>query len=119
MLRAANKREMTEQITQKRISSFVKSESFKIVKENEKFLEAERLEMRTNQDIESMLEFGMCPGIENYSRHIDRRKSGERPYCLVDYFPDDFLCLIDEAHVTVPQVGAMYEGDRSRACISG
>ena len=83
-------------------------------KENEKYLEAERLEMRTNQDIESMLEFGICPGIENYSRHIDRRKPGERPFCLIDYFPKDFLLFIDESHVTFPQLRGMYNGDRSR-----
>ena len=83
-------------------------------KSNEKYLEAERLEMRTNQDVESMLEFGICPGIENYSRHIDRRKPGERPFCLVDYFPKDFLLFIDESHVTFPQLRGMYNGDRSR-----
>ena len=79
-----------------------------------KLLEAERLELRTNQDMESMLEFGMCPGIENYSRHIDKRKPGERPWCLIDYFPDDFLMFIDESHVTFPQLRGMYNGDRSR-----
>ncbi len=83
-------------------------------KENGKFLEAERLEMRTNQDMESMLEFGMCPGIENYSRHIDKRKPGERPFCLLDYFPEDFLMFVDESHVSFPQVRGMYLGDRSR-----
>lgn len=83
-------------------------------REQEKYLEAERLEMRTNQDIESMLEFGMCPGIENYSRHIDGRKPGERPFCLMDYFPDDFLLFVDESHVTFPQLRGMYNGDRSR-----
>ena len=83
-------------------------------KEQEKYLEAERLEMRTNQDVESMLEFGMCPGIENYSRHIDKRKPGERPFCLVDYFPKDYLLIIDESHVTLPQLRGMYNGDRSR-----
>ena len=83
-------------------------------KENGKLLEAERLEMRTKQDIENMLEFGMCPGIENYSRHIDKRKPGERPFSLIDYFPKDFLLVIDESHVTLPQVRGMYNGDRSR-----
>ena len=78
-------------------------------------LEAERLQMRTNQDIESLLEFGMCPGIENYSRHIDKRKPGERPWCLLDYFPkDDFLLIIDESHATFPQIRGMYNGDRAR-----
>ena len=83
-------------------------------KENGKLLEAERLEMRTNQDMESMQEFGMCPGIENYSRHIDKRKPGERPWCLIDYFPEDFLLFVDESHVTFPQLRGMYLGDRSR-----
>ncbi|MBE6134550.1 MAG: excinuclease ABC subunit UvrB [Erysipelotrichaceae bacterium] len=79
-----------------------------------KLLEAERLEMRTRQDMESMLEFGRCPGIENYSRHIDGRKPGQRPYSLIDYMPEDFLLLIDESHVTFPQIRGMYNGDRSR-----
>lgn len=79
-----------------------------------KLLEAERLSMRTNQDMESMLEFGMCPGIENYSRHIDKRKPGERPFCLIDYFPDDFILFVDESHVTLPQIRGMYNGDRAR-----
>ena len=83
-------------------------------KENEKFLEAERLELRTNQDMESMQEFGMCPGIENYSRHIDKRAPGTRPWCLIDYFPKDFLLFVDESHVTFPQLRGMYNGDRSR-----
>ena len=89
-------------------------ERLEFFKSNEKYLEAKRLEMRTNQDIESMLEFGICPGIENYSRHIDRRKPGERPFCLIDYFPKDFLLFIDESHVTFPQLRGMYNGDRSR-----
>ena len=79
-----------------------------------KLLEAERLELRTNQDIESMQEFGMCPGIENYSRHIDKRAPGTRPWCLIDYFPDDFLLFVDESHATFPQLRGMYNGDRSR-----
>ncbi len=79
-----------------------------------KLLEAERLEMRTRQDIESMLEFGRCPGIENYSRHIDGRKEGQRPYTLIDYMPKDFLLLVDESHVTFPQIRGMYNGDRAR-----
>ena len=79
-----------------------------------KLLEAERLEMRTRQDIESMLEFGRCPGIENYSRHIDGRKEGERPFTLLDYMPKDFLLLVDESHVTFPQIRGMYNGDHSR-----
>ena len=89
-------------------------ERLKYFKENGKLLEAERLEMRTRQDIENMLEFGRCPGIENYSRHIDKRKEGQRPYTLMDYFPKDFLLVVDESHVTFPQVRGMYNGDRSR-----
>lgn len=79
-----------------------------------KLLEAERLEMRTKQDIDSLKEFGMCPGIENYSRHIDGRNEGEKPFCLMDYFPKDYLLIVDESHVTLPQVRGMYNGDRSR-----
>lgn len=79
-----------------------------------KLLEAERLEQRTNYDLEMMEELGFCSGIENYSRHIDGRKPGETPYCLLDYFPDDYLLFVDESHVTLPQVRGMYEGDRSR-----
>jgi excinuclease ABC subunit B len=79
-----------------------------------KLLEAQRLRMRTSYDIEMMRQVGFCSGIENYSRHIDGRESGSAPNCLLDYFPDDFLLVIDESHVTVPQIGAMYEGDMSR-----
>ena len=79
-----------------------------------KLLEAERLEMRTRQDMESMREFGRCPGIENYSRHIDGRKPGQRPFTLIDYMPEDYLLLLDESHVTIPQIRGMYNGDRSR-----
>ncbi len=77
-------------------------------------LEAQRLETRTRYDVEMMREMGFCPGIENYSRYFDGREPGERPYCLLDYFPDDFMMVIDESHVSVPQIGAMYAGDRSR-----
>ncbi|MFN4082899.1 MAG: excinuclease ABC subunit UvrB [Bacteroidia bacterium] len=79
-----------------------------------KFIEAKRLEERTNFDLEMIRELGYCNGIENYSRYMDRRKPGERPFCLIDYFPKDFLLIIDESHVTVPQIRAMYGGDRSR-----
>ncbi len=79
-----------------------------------KLLEAQRLESRTKYDIEMMIETGYCSGIENYSRIIDRRKQGERPSCLLDYFKGDYLLLVDESHVTLPQVRGMYEGDRSR-----
>ncbi len=90
------------------------AERLEYFKREGKLLEAERLEMRTRQDIESLLEFGRCPGIENYSRHIDKRKPGQRPWCLMDYFPKDYLLLVDESHVTFPQVRGMYFGDRSR-----
>jgi excinuclease ABC subunit B len=79
-----------------------------------KLLEAHRLETRTNFDVEMLMEMGICAGIENYSRHLSGRDEGERPACLIDYFPDDWLLVIDESHATVPQVGGMYEGDRSR-----
>src|SRR5687767_15351911 len=79
-----------------------------------KLLEAQRLESRTNFDIEMMLEIGTCAGIENYSRHLSGRESGERPACLFDYFPEDFLVVIDESHVTLPQIGGMFNGDRAR-----
>ena len=79
-----------------------------------KLLEAQRLRMRTQFDIEMMLQLGFCSGIENYSRHIDGREVGSPPNCLLDYFPEDFLCVIDESHITVPQIGAMHEGDASR-----
>ncbi len=79
-----------------------------------KLLEAQRLRMRTTYDLELMQQMGSCAGIENYSRHIDGREAGSPPNCLLDYFPEDFLIVIDESHVTVPQIGAMYEGDMSR-----
>jgi len=80
----------------------------------EKYVEAQRLEQRTKFDIEMMREIGYCSGIENYSRHMDARPPGSRPFCLFDYFPKDYLLIIDESHVTVPQIRAMYNGDRSR-----
>lgn len=83
-------------------------------KDQKRFLEAKRLEERTLYDLEMMKEIGFCPGIENYSRYMDRRQPGERPFCLLDYFARDFLLVIDESHVTVPQIGAMFGGDRSR-----
>jgi len=85
-----------------------------VLRSEEKYLEAQRLEQRTMFDIEMMQEIGFCPGIENYSRYLAGRKPGERPYCLFDYFPKDFLLIVDESHQTVPQIGAMYGGDRSR-----
>jgi excinuclease ABC subunit B len=79
-----------------------------------KLLESHRLRQRTQYDMEMLREMGFCSGIENYSRILDGRKPGERPYCLIDYFPKDFVCFVDESHQTVPQIGGMYEGDRSR-----
>jgi excinuclease ABC subunit B len=79
-----------------------------------KLVEAQRLRMRTTYDLEMMQQMGFCNGIENYSRHIDGRPGGSAPHCLLDYFPDDFLLVVDESHVTIPQIGAMYEGDMSR-----
>ena len=83
-------------------------------KDHAKLLEAQRLEFRTKYDLEMLREVGYCPGIENYSRHLSGRAAGERPGCLLDYFPRDFLCFIDESHVTAPQVRGMHEGDRAR-----
>lgn len=79
-----------------------------------KLLEAQRLEQRTNYDLEMLREVGFCTGVENYSRHLTLREEGETPFCLLDFFPDDYLMIIDESHVTVPQIGGMYNGDRSR-----
>ena len=79
-----------------------------------KLLEEERLDMRTRHDLESLEEFGICPGIENYSRHIDGRKPGEPPFCLIDYLPKDYLLFVDESHVSIPQIYGMYKGDRAR-----
>jgi len=89
-------------------------EQLKYFRKEEKYLEAQRIEQRTRFDIEMMKEIGYCSGIENYSRHMDGRSSGSRPYTLFDYFPKDFLIIIDESHVTVPQLRAMYNGDRKR-----
>ena len=94
-----------EQDLQKRIAEFEK---------DGKLLEAQRIAQRTNYDMEMMREIGYCQGIENYSRYFDGRKPGDAPYSLLDYFPKDFLCFIDESHVTVPQIRAMYNGDRAR-----
>ncbi|ERT60498.1 excinuclease ABC subunit UvrB [Megasphaera vaginalis (ex Srinivasan et al. 2021)] len=89
-------------------------EQLKLLKEAGRLLEAQRLEQRTRYDMEMMEEMGYCSGIENYSRHLSGRQAGEAPYTLLDYFPDDFLIMIDESHVTLPQLRAMYAGDRSR-----
>ena len=90
------------------------AERIKYFKENDMLLEAQRIEQRTSYDIEMMREIGFCQGIENYSRHISGREPGSAPFTLLDYFPDDFLLMVDESHVTIPQVRAMYHGDRSR-----
>ena len=84
------------------------------MKAENKLVEAQRLEQRTLYDIEMLTEIGFCTGIENYSRHLSQRPAGSRPYTLLDYFPKDFVLMIDESHVTLPQVRGMYEGDRSR-----
>ena len=89
-------------------------ERVKAFKDDDKLLEAQRIEQRTKYDIEMLKEIGFCQGIENYSRHITGRKPGEKPYTLMDFFPDDYLIIIDESHVTVPQVRGMYAGDKSR-----
>ncbi|WP_114045086.1 excinuclease ABC subunit UvrB [Acidipropionibacterium virtanenii] len=85
-----------------------------VLERDGKLLEAQRLKMRTNYDVEMMRQVGSCAGIENYSRHIDGREPGSAPNCLLDYFPEDFLLVVDESHVTIPQIGGMYEGDMSR-----
>lgn len=89
-------------------------ERLKELRAQNKLLEAQRLEQRTRHDLEMLREMGFCQGIENYSRHLTGRAPGEPPYTLLDYFPEDFLIMVDESHVTIPQIGAMYEGDRSR-----
>jgi excinuclease ABC subunit B len=89
-------------------------ERLRYLRDNNKLVEAQRLEQRTRYDIEMMQEIGFCQGIENYSRHISGREPGSAPFTLIDYFPEDFLLVVDESHVTLPQVGAMYRGDRSR-----
>ncbi|CAK7084953.1 excinuclease ABC subunit UvrB [Tissierella sp.] len=89
-------------------------ERLKELRGKEKLLEAQRLEQRTRYDLEMLEEMGFCQGIENYSRHLSNRPSGSRPFTLIDYFPDDFLIIVDESHVTIPQIRGMYEGDKSR-----
>ena len=89
-------------------------ERLEVLNKENKLVEAQRLEQRTKYDLEMLQEIGFCSGIENYSAHLSGRERGSRPYTLIDYFPDDFLIIVDESHVTIPQIGAMYEGDRSR-----
>ncbi|PNH79349.1 excinuclease ABC subunit UvrB [Arthrobacter sp. AFG20] len=90
------------------------AERLQVLESQNKLVEAQRLRMRTTYDLEMMQQMGFCNGIENYSSHIDGRARGTAPHCLLDYFPDDFLLVVDESHVTIPQIGAMYEGDMSR-----
>lgn len=90
------------------------ADRLKVLESQNKLVEAQRLRMRTTYDLEMMQQMGFCNGIENYSAHIDGREPGTAPHCLLDYFPDDFLLVVDESHVTIPQIGAMYEGDMSR-----
>ena len=103
--------------TMKRAMAGIEAElaiRLKELEQQNKLLEAQRLRMRTQFDLEMIQQLGFCSGIENYSRHIDGRAAGSAPNCLLDYFPEDFLCVIDESHITVPQIGAMFEGDASR-----
>ena len=89
-------------------------ERVKEFKRQDKLLEAQRIAERTNFDIEMLKETGFCSGIENYSRHLAGLRPGQAPYTLIDYFPDDFIMMIDESHKTIPQIGGMYHGDQSR-----
>jgi excinuclease ABC subunit B len=108
---------VTQRATIERAVSRIRAElaeRLAVLRAQNKLLEAQRLESRTHFDIDMLMEVGRCAGIENYSRLFSGRQPGERPACLLDYFPDDYLCIIDESHQTLPQLGAMYEGDRSR-----
>lgn len=89
-------------------------ERLRLFQSQNKLVEAQRLEQRTQLDLEMMQELGYCTGIENYSRHLDGRKEGDPPATLLDYFPDDFVLFADESHISIPQVGGMFKGDRSR-----
>lgn len=106
-----NKNTLPQALRQIKSDMFLRCEEFR---DSGRLLEAKRLEERVNNDLEMLQELGYCSGIENYSRYFDGRKPGSRPFCLIDYFPDDFLMVIDESHVTVPQIRAMFGGDRSR-----
>src|SRR5438874_3536706 len=111
---------VTQRPTLERAVTLIRAElqeRLTLLREQAKLLEAQRLESRTNFDIEMMLEIGTCAGIENYSRHLAGRTTGERPACLFDYFPEDFLVVVDESHVTLPQVRGMYNGDRARKLV--
>ncbi|MBC7789586.1 MAG: excinuclease ABC subunit UvrB [Anaerolineae bacterium] len=108
---------VTSRPTLERAVSAIRSELVErltVLREEGKLLEAQRLESRTNFDVEMMLEIGTCAGIENYSRHLSARQPGERAACLIDYFPGDFLVVVDESHVSLPQIGGMFNGDRAR-----
>src|SRR5438093_7164300 len=89
-------------------------EQVKLLEQQDKLLEAQRLRQRTQYDIEMLSETGFCSGVENYSRHLSRREAGSTPWTLIDYFPDDFLCFVDESHMSIPQVRGMFNGDRAR-----
>ena len=102
---------MEKAIEEIKAESAVCAEQFK---KAGKYLEAQRIDQRTNYDMEMLLEMGYCHGIENYSRHLSDRPAGSRPPCLIDYFPSDFLTVIDESHVTIPQIYGMYKGDKAR-----
>ncbi len=106
----------TEDKIQKAIKTIEEelAERLEELRGKEKLLEAQRLEQRTRYDLEMLAEMGFCQGIENYSRHLSNRPAGSRPFTLIDYFPDDFLIIVDESHVTIPQIRGMYEGDKSR-----
>jgi excinuclease ABC subunit B len=108
-------KEMINQVISEIIDEMTKQVQY--FKDSGKFIEAQRISERVNFDIEMIKELGYCNGIENYSRFFDRRQPGARPFCLLDYFPDDFLCVIDESHQTIPQVSGMYGGDRSRKMV--
>jgi excinuclease ABC subunit B len=110
-LYVANRDMMGEIIREIQDEAFKQTEYFKSVGKN---IEAQRIKERVNYDLEMIQELGYCSGIENYSRFLDRRKPGTRPFCLMDYFPDDYLLVVDESHVTIPQISGMYGGDRSR-----
>lgn len=106
----------TDEKVQRALISIEKEleERLRDLRDRDKLVEAQRLEQRTRYDLEMLREMGFCSGIENYSRHLSDRQAGSRPYTLIDYFPDDFLVIIDESHVTIPQIRGMYEGDKSR-----
>ena len=111
---------VTDQQTINRIVGEIRKElheRLEFLRSHDKLLEAQRLEQRTNFDLEMMVEIGYCSGIENYSRYFSDRKEGERPFTLIDFFPDNFLTILDESHVSLPQIKGMYNGDRGRKTV--